>query len=87
MPVSYAETQCTNDGALRTVEVIYTDQGPPLPCEVRYDKPNENQSMTLWRASNEVGFCENQARGFVKKLEDLGWSCKQMPGAKPTPQD
>lgn len=87
IPVSYAETQCTNDGVLRSVAVIYSEPGQSLPCEVRYDKPNENQSMTLWRANNEVGFCESQARTFVKRLEDLGWSCNQTPGAEPTSQD
>ncbi|XOV84840.1 MAG: hypothetical protein ACFHXK_06890 [bacterium] len=74
-----AETQCTNDGLLRSVSVIYPVQGQPLPCEVRYDKPAENQSMTLWRAENQAGFCEAQAQRFVARLQDLGWSCAPHP--------
>jgi hypothetical protein len=70
-----AQTQCTNDGLLRSVTVVYPQQGQALPCEVRYEKPAENQSMTLWRAENQLGFCEAQAEKFVAKLQDLGWSC------------
>lgn len=70
-----AQTQCTNDGLVRSVTVVYPQQGQPLPCEVRYEKPAENQSMTLWRAENQAGFCEAQAEKFIAKLQDLGWSC------------
>ena len=71
----HAQTKCTSDGLLRSVNVVYPEHGQLLPCEVRYEKPAENQSMTLWRAENQMGFCEAQAEKFIAKLQDLGWSC------------
>ena len=71
----HAQTQCTNGDLLRSVNVIYPQEGQVLPCEVRYEKPAQNQSMTLWRAANQIGFCEAQAEKFIAKLQDLGWSC------------
>ena len=79
----HAQTQCTNDGLLRSVNVVYPEQGQVLPCEVRYEKPAENQSMTLWRAENQIGFCEAQAEKFIAKLKDLGWSCSADTNSNP----
>ncbi len=79
---AHAQTQCTNDGLLRSVNVVYPEQGQVLPCEVRYEKPAENQSMTLWRAENQIGFCEAQAEKFIAKLQDLGWSCSADTSSK-----
>jgi len=82
-PTSHAQTQCTNNGLLRSVKVVYPEQGQVLPCEVRYEKPAENQSMTLWRAENQAGYCETQAENFVAKLQDLGWSCTAATNSNP----
>lgn len=68
--------QCANGGVTRTVEVVYGEPGESVPCEVLYDKTAEGAGKSsLWRASNEVGYCEDQATVFLDKLRSLGWRC------------
>ena len=71
----WAATECTQDDLTRTISVVYSSPGQPLPCEVLYEKPDEGQTMTLWRARNEAGYCEARAAEFINKLVDLGWAC------------
>ena len=68
-------THCTNGSLQRTVEVVYSNPGQPVPCEVLYDKPSEGTQQSLWRANNEAGYCEDRAREFIGRLEELGWAC------------
>ena len=68
-------TLCEQGGLTRSVEVIYTVPGQPVPCEVIYDKPAEGSRETLWRATNEAGYCEAKAQEFVDNLDNLGWRC------------
>ena len=87
---THAETNiCTLGELTRKVTVVYSDPGQVVPCEVLYEKPNEveshNQSMTLWRAQNEAGFCEAKASEFLRKLTNLGWQCSTS-SATSTPQ-
>lgn len=69
--------RCTNGDQVRRVEIVYEMAGSPLPCEVRYHKDTEapGQVQSLWRATNEAGYCEAQTRDFVAKLEGWGWQC------------
>ena len=82
----WANTECTMNQRTRTVTVVYANPGQPVPCEVLYEKPAENQSMTLWRAKNEAGYCEARAAEFVSKLVDLGWACGERESAVPQAQ-
>jgi hypothetical protein len=66
---------CTNGDLSRKIEVVYTDPGQPVPCEVIYDKSEEGTIETLWRADNEAGYCEAQAAGLADKLSGMGWQC------------
>ena len=54
-----------------------------MPCEVLYFKDSEapGERQVLWSATNEAGYCETQAQGFVAKLEGLGWECAGTPGS------
>ncbi len=74
-------TQCGMDGMQRLVSVVYSEPGQLVPCRVLYEKPSEvtvtNQSLTLWRAEHQAGYCEARAEEFVAKLEQLGWQCQQ----------
>ena len=72
---TWATTVCELDGLTRNVSVIYSNPGQSVPCEVLYEKANEAQTMTLWRAQNEAGYCEARAAVFIKKLVDLNWAC------------
>ena len=72
---TWATTVCELDGITRSVSIMYSEPGQPTPCEVLYEKNNENQTMTLWRAQNEANYCEARAAEFVQKLVDLNWAC------------
>ena len=65
---------CTHGALERSVEVVYDNPGEPVPCEVRYAKPDAVTSP--WRAEREEGYCERQAVGLIQKLSDAGWSCQ-----------
>ncbi|NIP14698.1 MAG: hypothetical protein GWM88_08215 [Pseudomonadales bacterium] len=79
--------QCTQGALVRSVEVVYGAPDERLPCEVIYDKTQEGAGIhSLWRASNEAGYCEAQAAAFVDKLRNLGWDC-DAPAASGTGAD
>ena len=75
---AWSATECTQGALTRTISVVYSDPGQPVPCEVLYEKPTEQQTMTLWRAANEAGYCEARAAEFVEKLISLDWQCEDM---------
>lgn len=59
----------------RRIEVVYSNPGQAVPCEVIYDKSGEGTIETLWRANFQTGYCEEKANGLVEKLSDMGWQC------------
>ncbi len=67
--------ECQLGELTRTVEVVYSTPGQPVPCEVLYAKASQGTLETLWRASTEAGYCESKAAELVAKLENLGWQC------------
>lgn len=71
--------QCTQGNEERTVEVVYQNSDSTVPCNVRYEK--NGQSETLWTYNNEVGQCEQQAQGFVEKQRGWGWQCSEQSAA------
>ena len=78
----YALTVCTQGELTRTVSVVYTTPGQEVPCEVLYEKPQEGEPATLWRAQNEAGYCEARAEEFIDKLTGLGWDCADAEDAE-----
>jgi hypothetical protein len=74
--------QCTMGDLTRRVEIA-REGGSPVPCEVLYFKDSEapGQRQVLWSATNEAGYCESQAQGFVERLQGLGWECQSTPGS------
>jgi hypothetical protein len=79
-----AETQCTYGDMVRRV-VIMTEPGVSVPCEVHYFKDTEapGEDQVLWSASQQAGYCEEQAAGLVAKLEGWGWDCAATDPAAP----
>ena len=73
---------CSYGDLSRKIEVVYSDPGQPVPCEVIYDKSAEGSIETLWRANNEAGYCEAQASGLIDKLAGQGWRCEKSTGAE-----
>ena len=69
-------TQCRLGELTRSIEVVYTNPGQPVPCEVLYGKAAQGTLETLWQASNEAGYCEAKAARLTGKLENLGWECE-----------
>ncbi len=67
---------CRSNQLERRVELDYLSNSD-LPCEVNYYKDNEapGEKTTLWRAQNQVGYCEAKTAEFITKLESLGWVC------------
>jgi hypothetical protein len=81
-PVWANATQCSNGGLTRSIEIVYSDPGHPVPCEVIYDKSAEGAGQhSLWRADSEAGYCEARAAAFVDKLRGFGWTCDAAAGA------
>ena len=74
--------QCAMGGLTRRVEIA-REGSSSVPCEVLYFKDSEapGERQVLWSATNEAGYCETQAQGFVAKLEGLGWECAGTPGS------
>jgi hypothetical protein len=77
---------CTFGDLERTIEVVYSDPGQPVPCEVIYDKSGEGSIETLWRANVEANYCETQAAGLIDRLTGLGWACG-TPTTDPEPTE
>jgi hypothetical protein len=79
-----AETACTYGDMVRRV-VIMTEPGVSVPCEVHYFKDTEapGEDQVLWSATNQAGYCEEQAAGLVSKLEGWGWDCGAAAPAAP----
>ena len=65
--------------------VIMTEPGVSVPCEVHYFKDPEapGEDQVLWSASQQAGYCEEQAAGLVAKLEGWGWDCAATDPATP----
>jgi len=78
---------CKSGKLQRSVQVQYYNQDKQVPCEVQYYKNTEEPEMgqVLWRAANEVGFCEKKMAVFVDELSDSGWDCEVEPDADVPP--
>lgn len=69
---------CVNGDAERKISVVYTQPGFTVPCEVVYEKDSGMQ--TLWRAENQEGYCEEQAKAFAEKQTAWGFECSLASG-------
>ncbi len=76
----FNNTACTNGKNKRTIELTSTNATTKLPCEVHYKKETEQtgHDQVLWKADNDLKFCESKAQAFVEKLTGLGWTCGKM---------
>ncbi|PSU98290.1 hypothetical protein C0W80_15045 [Photobacterium leiognathi subsp. mandapamensis] len=67
---------CKRGDSERVVEVVYTNPGSQVPCEVHYTKSTGTE--VLWDAKNEKGYCEAKAKAFAEKLTTLGMTCSGL---------
>ncbi len=74
---------CTLKDIERQILVRYLVPDQDVPCEIYYQR--EERTELLWRANNQEGFCENEARDFADKHRHWGWKCNghNLPEAKP----
>ena len=82
LPLHGNPTFCEHPNApTRTIEIVYSNPGQAVPCEVLYARGDETDAQSLWRAQNQAGYCEEKAREFVNKLQnELGWTCRDAFG-------
>lgn len=71
-----APVVCTQGELTRSIDVVYSEPGHAVPCEVLYDKATQGTQTTPWRASTEAGYCEAKAAELVETLQRLGWDCR-----------
>ena len=81
-----ANTTCKKATAFREIDIVYSNPGYKLPCEVTYQKSESSEIKILWRAKNQPGYCEEQAKDFIEKFEGLGWICESEPKALKPPK-
>ena len=79
--LSSANTTCKKATSFREIDIIYSNPGYKVPCEVTYQKSESSEIKILWRAENQPGYCEQQAKDFIEKFEGLGWICESEPEA------
>ncbi|WP_334078815.1 hypothetical protein [Microbulbifer sp. M83] len=59
----------------RRIDVVFADPPRKVPCEVRYTKAGQVQS--LWSAQHRAGYCESRAREFADRHRSWGWECRE----------
>lgn len=74
-PTAANPTDCTQGGAERSIEVVYSRPGAAVPCEVVYRKPAAAVTDVLWRADHQAGYCEARAQELAETLRAAGWQC------------
>ena len=67
---------CKNGDQVRTISLIYNDEGSEKICQVDYEKASGVQ--TLWTAILEKDYCREKAEEFVQKQEGWGWDCTEQ---------
>lgn len=76
IPALSADYICVSGKDTRTISVEYEHQGWQLPCRVKYEKTDGQQTSYPWRAEATPGYCEQKAEFLASKLESLGWQCR-----------
>lgn len=71
---------CRSQGSERRIELQYVEGPDRLPCEVVYwrDSTKRGEGRPVWEAQNDFGFCVERTRDLVQKLQDSGWSCREV---------
>ncbi len=67
---------CSLGDTERLIQIVYLVPGQEVPCEVHYHKDGEQK--LLWRADNQVGFCERKADYLADQQQEWGFSCETL---------
>ena len=76
-----ANTTCKKATSIREIDIVYSEPGFKLPCDVTYKKNESPEIKILWRAQNQPGYCEQKAKEYIETFESLGWVCNSESGA------
>jgi hypothetical protein len=78
MNTASAHQYTCQQGAVTRVITVEHEPNQPLPCSVRYEKPDEGNTVTFpWHANTTSGFCEEKADYLAEKLSSNGWLCEK----------
>jgi hypothetical protein len=71
---------CQNRQRERRVELRHAERASRLPCQVVYwrDASRSDGGKPIWEAENDYGFCIEQTRALLQRLQDGGWSCRKL---------
>jgi hypothetical protein len=71
---------CQNQQRERRVELRHAERSSRLPCQVVYwrDARQTDGGRPLWEAENDYGFCIEQTRALLQRLQEGGWSCRKL---------
>jgi hypothetical protein len=72
---------CQHQQRERRIELRHAERPNRLPCQVVYwrDGTRPDSGKPIWEAENDYGFCIEQTRALLQRLQDGGWSCKKLP--------
>jgi len=85
--VSFAQDYtCTQGSAVRHISVEH-EEGQELPCQVKYDKPDQATVEYPWNADSTPGYCEEKAEYLASRLESFGWQCMVVEANAEQPVD
>ena len=72
---------CLHQQRERRIELRHAERPNRLPCQVVYwrDGTQPEGGKPIWEADNDYGFCIEQTRALLQRLQDGGWSCRKLP--------
>jgi hypothetical protein len=75
---------CRNGERERRVELQNPGVQERVPCQVVYwrDATQPGDSESLWQAAHDYGYCIEQTRGLLQRLQDGGWQCQKASQAQ-----
>ncbi|MFK7964729.1 MAG: hypothetical protein AB8C46_12265 [Burkholderiaceae bacterium] len=74
--------RCEFQSTERSLTVVYPELAEGGGCRVVYEKPDEGIApRVLWRATNDLAFCDRKLNTSADKLVASGWSCSQRDNA------
>lgn len=66
-------TVCKKGGQEFTLEIVTTEPGKKVPCEVKRTRNGEEK--VFWNAQNDPAYCESKAQEYIAKMTGEGWAC------------
>ncbi|HJL62231.1 MAG TPA: hypothetical protein QF517_09760 [Pseudomonadales bacterium] len=68
---------CTRDGVSRHISVEH-EPGREVPCQVKYEKPDEGDVSYPWNAQQDPDYCREKAKYLANRLGSFGWECVEI---------